>query len=205
MSLPHALLGVLEARPMTGYELTQFFDSSTGWVWSAPQSQIYPLLRQMERDGLIEGENQIRGSRLQRTVYSITEQGLDELRTWTATYHAPAPLREAFFLQALYFDSIDAEQAEAVLSSYIADQRTAAEAAQAHGERLLAKDTMLIKERLDRRPVDEHDRIVRLKANVFAGLAELARARAEWAEEELQLLHEPDRAAQRRSARRSAG
>ena len=53
MSLQHAILGVLEARPMTGYELVQFFDSSMAWVWSAPQSQIYPRLRAMERDGLI--------------------------------------------------------------------------------------------------------------------------------------------------------
>ena len=34
MSLRHALLGVLAARPMSGYDLSQFFDSSTGWVWT---------------------------------------------------------------------------------------------------------------------------------------------------------------------------
>jgi len=202
MSLPNALLGVLEARPMTGYELTQFFDASTGWVWSAPQSQIYPLLRQMERDGLIEGEDQVRGSRLQRTVYSITDQGVAQLRSWAATYHPPPPPREPFFLQALYFDSLPPEQARAVLTAYLSDQRAAAEAAQQHREQLLAGETMLVKERLARRPRAEHEAIVRLKANVFAGVAAVAQARASWAEAELVLLDEPK---QLRGSRRATG
>jgi DNA-binding PadR family transcriptional regulator len=77
MSLRHALLGVLVARPMSGYELSQFFDSSTGWVWTAPHSQIYPLLGRMENDGVIEAEDQVRGTRLKRKVYSVTPDGLE--------------------------------------------------------------------------------------------------------------------------------
>src|SRR5437667_5199276 len=84
MSLQHAMLGVLEARPMTGYELVQFFDQSMNWVWSAPQSQIYPRLREMEERGLIEGRKEIRGEKLERTVYSLTEEGLEELVRWVA-------------------------------------------------------------------------------------------------------------------------
>ena len=35
MSLKHALLGILTVRPMTGYELKQFFDSSVQHFWNA--------------------------------------------------------------------------------------------------------------------------------------------------------------------------
>jgi DNA-binding PadR family transcriptional regulator len=49
---------------MSGYELSQFFDSSTGWVWTAPHSQIYPLLGKMEADGVLESEDQVRGTKL---------------------------------------------------------------------------------------------------------------------------------------------
>ncbi|MGW0593881.1 PadR family transcriptional regulator [Streptosporangium sp. NPDC002607] len=190
MSLQHALLGVLEARPMNGYELTRFFDAAPRWVWSAPQSQIYPTLRQMEQAGLIEGQKEIRGTRLKRTVYSITERGLEELRTWLGTGHALAPVRDSFFLQALFFDMIDADRAASVLKAYIAEQEQLITEWRAHREALLAKDTDLLKERLKNRPPAEHDRIAGLKAHVFTGQIAVAQARADWARESLRLLAE---------------
>ncbi|MFK4037730.1 PadR family transcriptional regulator [Nonomuraea wenchangensis] len=191
MSLQHALLGVLEARPMNGYELTRFFEAAPRWVWSAPQSQIYPTLRQMEQAGLIEGQKEIRGTRLSRTVYSITARGLAELRTWLGTPHTPPPARDAFFLQALFFDMIEPDRAAPVLKAFIAEQEQLAAEWRAHREALLAKDTPLLKERLKNRPAAEHDRIAALKAHVFAGQIAVAEARAAWARESLRLLEEP--------------
>jgi DNA-binding PadR family transcriptional regulator len=183
MSLQHALLGVLEARPMNGYELTRFFEAAPRWVWSAPHSQIYPTLRQMEQE-------EIRGTKLRRMVYSITERGLEELRAWVGTGHAAPPVRDAFFLQALFFDMVDPEQAAAVLRTYIAEQEKLIAEWRAHSEALLAKETDLLKERLKNRPPAEHDRIARLKAHVFAGQIAVAQARADWARESLRLLAE---------------
>jgi DNA-binding PadR family transcriptional regulator len=190
MSLQHALLGVLEARPMNGYELTRFFEAAPRWVWSAPHSQIYPALRQMEQAGLIEGRQEIRGTKLRRMVYSITERGLGELRTWLSADHAAAPARDAFFLQALFFDMIDPDQAAAVLKTHIAEQEQLIAEWRAHREALLAQDTDLLKERLKSRPPAEHDRIAKLKAHVFAGQIAVAQARADWAREGLRLLAE---------------
>ena len=175
---------------MNGYELTRFFDAAPSWVWSAPQSQIYPTLHRMEQAGLIEGQKEIRGTRLKRTVYSITERGLEELRTWLGTGHAPAPVRDSFSLQALFFDMIDADRAASVLKAYIAEQEQLITEWRAHREALLAKDTDLLKERLKNRPPAEHDRIAGLKAHVFAGQIAVAQARADWARESLRLLAE---------------
>ncbi|MFD1049816.1 PadR family transcriptional regulator, partial [Kibdelosporangium lantanae] len=122
MSLQHALLGVLDARPMSGYDLVQFFDSSTGWVWAAPQSQIYPTLRRMQRDELIVGDDEPRGPRLTRTVYSLTDAGRAELRSWLATPHELAPARDPFLLQAVNFEMIEPVQAGAVLDEFIKEQ-----------------------------------------------------------------------------------
>ena len=63
MSLRYALLAVLTARPMTGYDLARTFHASVGHVWNAPNSQIYPELHRMENDGLIAGEDVPWGSR----------------------------------------------------------------------------------------------------------------------------------------------
>jgi DNA-binding PadR family transcriptional regulator len=190
MSLRHALLGVLAARPMSGYELSRFFDSSTGWVWTAPHSQIYPALAKMQAEGLVESEIQVRGSKLERKVYSITPRGHEELAGWIGTPHPTAGSRDPLLTQALLFDMIDPERAAEVLEAYIAEQETSARESRAHGKRLLAKETPLLAERLRNRPPGDHDRIARLKAHVFEGQAMVAETRAAWARAELELLRD---------------
>jgi len=173
---------------MSGYELTQFFDSAAGWVWSAPQSQIYPLLKQMERDGFVTGDVQVKGARLKRTVYSVTDTGLAELRDWLATPHPSPAQREPFFLQALFFDMIEAEDAATVLAEFIAEQESMIEQWTRHRDLLLTKDTRLLRERLKDRPADQHERIAALKAHVFDGQIAVAQARLDWARHGLDLL-----------------
>ncbi|MEO2119555.1 MAG: PadR family transcriptional regulator, partial [Microbacterium sp.] len=63
MSLRYALLALLRVGPLSGYELAKQFTQSVGHVWHAPDSQIYPELRKMEADGLVEAEEQARGER----------------------------------------------------------------------------------------------------------------------------------------------
>ncbi|BDZ58966.1 PadR family transcriptional regulator [Barrientosiimonas endolithica] len=141
MSLPHALLGVLSARPMNGYELSKFFDSAAGWIWSAPQSQIYTTLRRMTDDGWISQEAQTRGTRMRTHVYSITEAGERELREWVATVHdLPSP-RDTVLLQALFFDLVDADSAEKVVRAYIEEQESRIARWTGHRDALRARTT----------------------------------------------------------------
>jgi DNA-binding PadR family transcriptional regulator len=190
LSLTYAILGVLDARPMNGYELSQFFDSSAGWVWSAPRSQIYPRLRTMEQEGLIEAERQVRGTKLERRVYSVTEAGRAELRRWVATPPDSAGRRDPVLLQALYLDMVEPDVAAKIFEHVIGEQEAFIAQWEQHARRLLDKDTPLIRERLKRRPSGEHDTIAAIKAHVFAGGAALARTRAEWAEAGLRLVRQ---------------
>ena len=173
---------------MSGYDLVRFFDGSTGWIWAAPQSQIYPMLRRMEQAGLIAGDEEARGPRLTRTVYSVTPKGHSELVSWLGVAHDAAPPRDPFMVQALNFDMIAASEAAGVLEAFIAEQEKAAEEAEAHRDRLLRKETALLKERLTRRDPEDHDRIARLKAHVFEGIAAVARTKVEWARAGQRLL-----------------
>ena len=188
MSLKHALLGVLAARPMSGYELSQFFASSTGWVWTATHSQIYPLLGKLQAEGTIECENVIRGTKLNRKIYSVTPSGRAELLDWVSTPHPASGSRDPFLTQALLFDMIEPEVAVLVLRRFIIDQENIARESRAHSEQLAARNTPLLTERLKSRPPADHERIARLKAHVFEGQAMMADARVNWARAELQLL-----------------
>lgn len=188
MSLQHAVLGVLEAREMSGYELTQFFESTARWVWTAPQSQIYPLLRSMEKDGLLAGEEQVRGVKLKRTSYTLTDAGREELTRWLGEVRPLPANRDAFLLQSLFLDMVEPRVAAEVLAAHIQQQRELIEQWSAHQARLLASDTPLLRERLQRREPDQHERMVRMKAHTFASLIDAASSRIEWAEEAARIL-----------------
>ena len=189
MSLTHALLGVLESRPMNGYELTKFFDSGARWVWSAPQSQIYTTLRKMQQEGLIIGADQTRTTRMKSHVYSITDKGREELVSWVATPREQPPTRDAFLLQALYFDDVSPEAADSVIRDFIETNERLIEQWTTQRELLLRKETPLIKERLRQRPAEQHERIAQLKAHVFQGQIDRAVAALEWARHALKLVH----------------
>lgn len=192
MSLKYAVLGVLDARSMTGYELSQFLDGSTGWLWAANHSQIYPLLGRLVEQGLVVGVDDARGEQ-RRTTYTLTDAGREDLLGWVSGIHPPGRDNDAFALQAVFLDMVPGTSAAQVLREYADRQRAAADQARQHSDQLAAGETPLIRERLQVRPTTEHEAITRLKATVFAGQAAVATARAEWAEAMLVALAEVGR------------
>ena len=174
---------------MTGYELTRFFESTARGVWTAPQSQIYPLLRKLEAEGLIRGEEQVRGERLRRTSYSITAAGRKDLDAWLVECHEEPSLRDPLLLKALFFDMVQPAAAERVLRAHMAELQTNIQQWTEHRSRLLAHDTPLLRERLLHRDERDHDRIARLKAHVFYYLIDSARLRIEWAEHAIEIVN----------------
>jgi DNA-binding PadR family transcriptional regulator len=98
------ILGMLRIEPMSGYEIKQAVDQSTRFFWAASYGQIYPELRRLEREGLIQGEQAPRGAR-RRTVYTLTHSGEEAVRAWLEEPPAPPELRfegllKLFFLRA---------------------------------------------------------------------------------------------------------
>jgi PadR family transcriptional regulator AphA len=79
VALRHGLLGLIAARPATGYELAKRFEASLTHVWHAQLSQIYPELARLEESGAIRVSET--GPRRRKT-YEITDAGLEQLRSW---------------------------------------------------------------------------------------------------------------------------
>lgn len=92
MSLEHAILGFLQYKPMTGYDLKKIFDTSVRHFWPADQSQIYRTLAKLAEQGLAEQEIIEQSDRPDRKVYHITVAGREELRSWLA---GPFPMEES--------------------------------------------------------------------------------------------------------------
>lgn len=120
MSLEHAILGFLNYRPYSGYDLKKFFDTAVRHFWPADQSQIYRTLSRMSENGWVEIEVIYQESRPDRKVYHITETGKQELRQWLVTPLAPEENRSADMIQVFFAAQLPDEQILAIF------ERTAA-------------------------------------------------------------------------------
>ncbi len=123
MSLKHALLGLLTYRPMTGYELKQFFDSSVQHFWNAELSQIYPTLKQLEEHGHVDKHVEVQQNRPNRKVYRITERGREEFRRWVREPSPPADLRDPFLIKIFFGTEVPLEDVLILLRRQMEEQQ----------------------------------------------------------------------------------
>ena len=103
------ILGLLAWQPRTGYEIKQVTDQSTRFFWGASYGQIYPELRRLEADGLVESREEPRG-RVPRRVYSLTEAGRDALDAWLEEPEETYEVRDEGLLKLFFGDLMSAEQ-----------------------------------------------------------------------------------------------
>ncbi|MFF2084067.1 PadR family transcriptional regulator [Nocardia sp. NPDC058176] len=114
MSLRHALLGLLADHPASGYDLIQNFKESLANVWPATQSQIYTELTKLAAtDHITVSDEGPRG----RKEYTITPQGLANLRHWL-TDTPPKPVtRNETLLRVFFLGTLTPAQATAYLEA----------------------------------------------------------------------------------------
>ncbi len=73
--LPLAVLKLLRRRAMYGYELVTEVAKQTDGVLTLGQSTLYPLLYNLEAQGLIEAEWQRQEGERDRKYYRLTDDG----------------------------------------------------------------------------------------------------------------------------------
>lgn len=112
MSLKHGLLGLLNYSDMTGYELAKAFNASLSFFWQAQTSQIYRELNKMEEQGCLSSRIEVQTDKPNKRIYSITETGKAELRSWLK---APMP------------DELLPTRSEVLLRLFFSSERTTAE------------------------------------------------------------------------------
>lgn len=188
MSLRHALLALLDAGAMTGYELAKQFDVSVAYLWNAPHSQIYPELRRMEAAGLIGAESLLRGERATKRAYSLTEAGARELVRWVAEVETAHPVRDPAYLKATYYEYGSFDEVRRQFREHRDHHRAVMEHWQRHISRLQRRDTPLLQRRLAQAPPAAHEAIVAYKVHAYEGLVDRARAEVAWAERGLSLV-----------------
>ena len=119
MPLSHAILGFLDYRPMSGYDLKKFFDQSVAHFWSATQSHIYKALENLEQDGMVESQVIQQEGKPNRKQYKITNAGRAELRRWVSTPLPVEAKREAWLIQVFFAHHLDNQEIASLFENRI--------------------------------------------------------------------------------------
>ncbi|MBE2194647.1 MAG: PadR family transcriptional regulator [Anaerolinea sp.] len=84
------ILGLLARKTQHGYQLLEAFHDPQrlGSVWKLSTSQLYAVLKRLERQGWISGCEQESENAPPRVEYSLTPQGQSKLHHWL---NDPAP------------------------------------------------------------------------------------------------------------------
>lgn len=107
MSLPHALLGLINYTPLTGYDLKTTFNASINMFWNASLPQIYRTLHQMEKSGWVLSSIEQQEGKPNRKIYKITNKGKKELRKWLGGPLEIHQVKDKMMIKAFFGNQMD--------------------------------------------------------------------------------------------------
>lgn len=96
------ILGILQKKPRTGYEINDILQNQISYFYDGTYGMIYPTLKKLEKEGKVKKETIIQDDKPNKNIFSITSKGKDEL----AEYLNSGDTSEVFksdFLMKLFF------------------------------------------------------------------------------------------------------
>ena len=105
--LKYGLLGLLNYKDLTGYEMTRTFKDSINFFWNVTMSQIYRELSKMRQNGWVDYTTVLQEDKPNKKLYAITESGRAELLRWLFEYNGESYfVTRNSFLVNLFFSGI---------------------------------------------------------------------------------------------------
>ena len=108
--LKHGILGLLNYKEMTGYEIMETFRDSLNYFWDAKTSQIYRELQGLEHRGWVRKTVVFQSGKPDKNVYSITEAGQRELLQWLAGDDVGLRIKTPVLMKVFFLGERSAEE-----------------------------------------------------------------------------------------------
>ena len=110
------LLGLLSIKDWTTYELAQQVQRTVRWFWPRAERRIYDEPKMLVALGLAESRREYTGKR-PRTIYAITPNGLESLRTWLSQPSSPPTTEFEAMAKVFFADAGTIEQLQGVFDA----------------------------------------------------------------------------------------
>jgi len=100
---PFVILGMLSVQSnLSGYEIHKAIEDNFGSFWGESYGQIYPTLKSLVSDGLIEATETGGTGKKRKQLYALTTAGRECLREWLAQPFQNDPPRNEFMLKLFF-------------------------------------------------------------------------------------------------------
>jgi len=98
----YVVLGILAIHDnQSGYEIRKTIEQSVGFFWGESYGQLYPMLKRLVAERLVNSDGPDAGNRARR-AYSITPAGRERLKQWLAVPFRDDPPRDEFLLKLFF-------------------------------------------------------------------------------------------------------
>lgn len=132
----YVVLGMLATGgPETGYGLRKRISGTVGHFWQESFGQLYPALRELAAQGLVQGTPTRGGPGRPGATWRITERGREELARWLRSPPAFEPKRNELLLRVFFAGAVPPEVTARNLKAVGAHLRSGLDALEAIASR----------------------------------------------------------------------
>ena len=118
MDIHYAILGLLNWKPMTGYDLKKIISDSDLFYWSGNNNQIYYSLVHLHQMGFVSQTLEQQENLPTKKIYQITPRGQAQLRDWSLQPPELPEIKLPFLVQLAWSDLLDDEELDQQLNNY---------------------------------------------------------------------------------------
>ena len=117
MSYKYLILGLLAEKPMSGYDIKKQVKQAMSVVTSASYGTLYPMLHKLLADGYVEVNEITQRSRPSKKVYSLTDQGREDLKKWLKEPALADQVRREFLLKLYLAKNLGEQELRQLITS----------------------------------------------------------------------------------------
>ena len=118
MDIKDVLLGFLDWKQMTGYELKGLFAETDALHWSGNNNQIYKALLELEREGLAEKQVVQQENYPAQKRYSATDKGREQLKRAVQEMPEDTTVRNDFLLHLMWSQCLSHAELISLINAY---------------------------------------------------------------------------------------
>jgi PadR family transcriptional regulator, regulatory protein AphA len=120
LSPEYALLGILMSGPKHGYEMHSYFSSHMDQFWRLSMSQIYALLKRMEKKGVVTSKAELQNNKPAKKIFFITPTGKEGFLNWVySPVNHVRNLRIEFMAKLFFIKELKLKRATDIIDKQI--------------------------------------------------------------------------------------
>ncbi|WP_040949976.1 PadR family transcriptional regulator [Gorillibacterium massiliense] len=112
------ILGLLQQKSRTGYEINDYFKSVFSHFFNGTYGMIYPTLKKLEQDKVIQKEVIVQEGKPNRNVFSISDEGRKLFDDYLESPVQPEVVQSDFLMRLFFGEFVE----ESVVEGWIAEE-----------------------------------------------------------------------------------